>query len=77
MSLSHRGLHIVVRNPPRVFPPAKAFSNLGRSVMKQVEGALQPIADDALRDDGDHVCVIDNILGHIHHRHLSSHQGMV
>lgn len=45
--------------------------------MKQVEGTLQPIADDALRDDGDHVRVIDDILGHIHHRHLSIHQGMV
>jgi len=53
MSLSHRGLHIVV------------------------EGTLQPIADDTLRDDGDYVRVIDHILGHFRRRHLSGHQGMV
>jgi hypothetical protein len=50
---------------------------MGLSVMKQVEESLQPIADDALRDDGDYVHVIDHILGHIRRRHLSGHQGMV
>jgi hypothetical protein len=38
---------------------------------------LQPSAHDALRDDGDYVCIIDHILGHFRRRHLSGHQGMV
>jgi hypothetical protein len=76
MSISHRGLRIVVRIPPESFPH-QSFLNLGRSVMKQVEGTLQPIADDTLRGDGDYVRVIDHILGHIRRQHLSGHQGMV
>jgi hypothetical protein len=76
MSLSHRGLRIVVRNPPESFPQ-QSFLNLGRSVMKQVEETLQPIAHDTLYDDGDYVRVIDHVLGHIRRRHLSGHQGMV
>jgi hypothetical protein len=46
-----------------------------RSVMEQVEEALQPIADSALCDDGDHVHVVDHILGPVRHRHLSGHRG--
>lgn len=45
--------------------------------MEQVEGSQQPIADDGLRDNGDHVRVIDHILDHFRRRHLSGHQGMV
>ena len=76
MSLSHRGLRIVVRNPLESFPHQN-FLNLGHSVIKQVEGTLQPITDDTIRDDGDYVRVIDHILGHFRRRHLSGHQGMV
>ena len=43
--------------------------------MKQVDGTLQPITDDALRDDGDYVRVIDHILGHVRRRHIPG-QGM-
>jgi hypothetical protein len=76
MSLSHRGLRIVVRNPPESFPQ-QSFLNLGCSVIKQVEETPQPIAHDTLCNDGDYVRVIDHILGHIRRRHLSGHQGMV
>ena len=76
MSLPHRGLRIVVRNPPESFPH-QSFLNLGRSVMKQVEETLQPIADDSLRGDGDYVRVIDHILGHFRRLRLSGNQGMV
>jgi hypothetical protein len=76
MSLSHCGLRIVVRNPLESFPH-QSFLNLGRSVMKQVEGTLQPIADDPLCDDADYVRVIDHILGHFRRLRLSGNQGMV
>lgn len=76
MSISYRGLRIVVRNPPESLPH-RSFLNLGRSAMKQVEETLQPSAGDALRDDGDHVRVIDHILGRLRRRHLSGHQSMV
>jgi hypothetical protein len=75
MSLSHRGLRIDVRNPPESFPH-QSFLNLGRSVMKQVEETLQPIADGAPCDDGDYVRVIDHILGRFRRRHLSAPQAM-
>jgi hypothetical protein len=71
MSLSHRGLHIVVRNPPEYFPHQNFL--LGHAVMKQVEETLQPISDDALRDDGDYIRVIDHTLGHFRRCHLSGH----
>jgi hypothetical protein len=45
----------------RSISPTKSFLSLGHSVMKQVEETLQPIADDALRDDSDYIRVIEHI----------------
>ena len=45
--------------------------------MKQVQGIQHPIADDALRDDGDHVRVMDHILGHVRCHYLPGHEGIV
>lgn len=78
MSLSHRGLRIIVRNPlESSFPPNKSFLNSRRYVVKQVERIQEPIADDALRGAGGHVRAIDRILGGFRRRHLLAHKGMV
>jgi hypothetical protein len=45
--------------------------------MTQVEGIQEPIADDALRHDGNHVLAIDRILGGFRRHHLPDHEGMV
>jgi hypothetical protein len=52
-----------------------SLSHLG--LCHVVEETLQPIADGALRDDGNHVRTVDHILGPVRRRHLSGHQGMV
>ena len=78
MSLPRRGLRIIVRNSLlESFLPQQIFLNFGRYVMKQVEGIQEPIADDALRDDGGHVRAVDRILGDLRRHHLPAHEGMV
>lgn len=77
MSLPHRGLRIIVRHPLESFPLQQIVLNLGRYVMKQVERIQEPIADDDLHDDGDHVHAIDRILGCFRRLHLPDHEGMV
>ncbi|KAI0266909.1 hypothetical protein BGY98DRAFT_1102405 [Russula aff. rugulosa BPL654] len=42
-----------------------------------VEGIQEPIAEDALRDDGGHVRAIDRILGGFRRHDLPGHEGMV
>jgi hypothetical protein len=77
MFLSLRGLRIIVRNAFGVFPLNIFFLNFGRYVIKQVEGIQEPIAEDALRDDGGHVRAIDRILGGFRRHDLPGHEGMV
>ena len=56
-------------------PSPMLFSR--RFVTKQVEETLQPNADGALRDNGDHVRAVDHILDLVRRCHLSGLQGVV